>query len=327
MKNNGIINMHKPLSVTSHAVVSAVRRTLSEKKVGHCGTLDPLATGVLPIMVGSAVKASEYLTDHDKTYVAKIQLGIETDTEDITGTVLKTFEGTLPDFAEVEKAAKAFEGAIFQTPPMYSALKVNGKKLVDLARQGIETERKPRQITVYSISAENRSDGIYLNVCCSKGTYIRTLIADIGKKLGCGAVMASLCRTAVGKYENGVLNSIFNLQNAITPQELEEIFKANGDLPLFDIGEIDGKRPFIRTEEVFENLPVVKLPPFFERLFSNGAEIYISKLKELHNAEIRVGDKFRIYGADGFFALASAELYGTELALKQIKLFNTPCNQ
>ncbi len=310
---NSIVNVFKGEGITSQGVVTAVKRSLGIKTAGHCGTLDPLATGVLPVMVGRAVKASEYLTDHDKSYTAKMKLGIITDTGDITGKVIKTHDGVLPQFSEVTQVLSAFRGEIIQVPPMYSALKVEGKKLVDLARQGIIVERKGRKITIYSLDAESQGDEIVLNVICSRGTYIRTLIEDIGSSLGCGAVMTSLCRNAVGTVdrldgENYVFNPMFSIENAVTVEELKE-----GILP---------QKAVTAVEKVFEKYPPFSFPEFFERLFSNGCEIYLKKLVGISAAEkAKIGDIFRIYGKNGFFALGEVREYESGLAIKQIKRF------
>ena len=177
---SGIIVIKKEKGITSQGVVSRVKRLFGEKKAGHTGTLDPLATGVLPVLLGRGVKASEYMLSSDKHYRAELLLGTVTDTEDITGTVLRTSED-IPDEARVLSVIESFIGESLQTPPMYSALKVGGEKLCDLARQGVMVEREARRITVHSLEAERISDRVYsLNVHCSKGTYIRTLCADIG---------------------------------------------------------------------------------------------------------------------------------------------------
>ncbi len=311
---NVIINVFKGEGVTSQAVVTAVKRALGVKTAGHCGTLDPLATGVLPVMTCRAVKASEYLTDHDKCYVAKMKLGIVTDTGDITGKVIKQFEGKLPDFSEVERALPRFIGEIIQVPPMYSALKVDGKKLYDLARAGVEVERKGRKITVYSLSAWMENNEIFLRVLCSRGTYIRTLVEDIGIALGCGAVMTALCRESVGEVErcgeNGewVYKPMFSSENAVTVEELKM-----GVLP---------EKSVTAVEKVFEKYPSLTFPPFYERLFSNGCEIYLKKLHDVEEAKnASLEDVFRIFGKDGFFALGKVCEYEAGYAIKQIKRF------
>ena len=186
---NGLIIIDKEEGLSSFAVVSRVRRLLGVDKAGHTGTLDPLATGVLPVLLGRGVKASEYMLTSDKHYIATLLLGITTDTEDITGEVL-TRTDLIPSEKEVEEAVGSMIGEGLQTPPMYSALKVGGRKLCDLAREGKTVEREARRITVYSIGLKKLSELEYeLDVTCSKGTYIRTLCADIGKKLATGGVM------------------------------------------------------------------------------------------------------------------------------------------
>lgn len=311
MMNNFIINVIKPEGITSQGVVTAVKRALGVKTAGHCGTLDPLATGVLPVMVGTAVKASEYLTDHDKLYVAKMRLGIITDTGDITGNVLYKYEGKLPEFEKVLSALPEFTGKIIQVPPMYSALKVGGRKLVDLARQGIEVERKGREITIYNLSAEKSEDEIQLSVLCSRGTYIRTLIEDIGRTLGCGAVMSALCRSAVGNVsctDDLAFNPMFRIDNGVMLDELKK-----GNIPESSI---------IQTEDVFYMYPKLSFPDFYERLFFNGCEIYIEKLEKNSPARLaKAGDVFRIYGKNGFSALGEVKEYENGLAIKQKKRF------
>ena len=216
---NGIIVIDKPSGITSHNCISKLRYLLKQRKIGHCGTLDPMASGVLPIMIGSAVKASEFLVDHDKRYFAGIKLGITTTTEDISGSVINEYKGNLPDYSEFARVAKEFEGEIMQTPPMYSALKVGGVKLLDLAREGVTIERKARKINIYSCNPIEQDGEFYLDVACSRGTYIRTLCADIGEKLGCGACMSSLVRTEVGvfKREDAI---VFDDLNDMSPEEI-----------------------------------------------------------------------------------------------------------
>lgn len=191
----GVLAVHKGEGMTSHDVVNRVRRLYNTKRVGHAGTLDPLATGVLVVLVGRAAKACEYISSDKKTYRATLRLGLTTDTEDITGEVL-TRSDNIPDSETVKAVCREFVGGLKQIPPMYSALKVNGQKLYDLARQGVTVEREARDITVFSLECEatDSSTDYILTVACSGGTYIRTLCADIGAKLGCGGVMATLER-------------------------------------------------------------------------------------------------------------------------------------
>ena len=197
---NGIVIVNKPQGWTSQDVTARLRRVFGTRRIGHGGTLDPMATGVLPVFVGRATRGVEFFEHAEKTYEATLRLGIHTDTEDITGTVLeeRPVEVRREQF---EKALESFRGEILQVPPMYSALKVNGQKLCDLARKGKEVERQPRPITIYKLECL-AFDGntARLLVHCSKGTYIRTLCKDIGEHLGCGGCMASLCRVTAGEY-------------------------------------------------------------------------------------------------------------------------------
>ncbi len=197
---NGIVIIDKPQDWTSQDVVSKLRGVLHTKRIGHGGTLDPMATGVLPVFVGRATRGVEFFEHAEKTYEAVLRLGITTDTEDITGTVL-TEKPVVVTQAELEMALQQFRGDILQIPPMYSAIKIGGQKLCDLARKGKEVERKPRPVTIHQLSLL-AFDGVEatLRVRCSKGTYIRTLCKDIGEALGCGGCMAHLRRTAAGAY-------------------------------------------------------------------------------------------------------------------------------
>ncbi len=276
---SGIIVIDKPIGITSHNCISKLRWLLKEKKIGHCGTLDPMASGVLPIMIGSAVKASEYLVDHDKRYFAGIELGITSTTEDILGEILTEHIGVLPDFNEFSKAAKSFEGEIMQTPPMYSALKVGGVKLVDLAREGVTIERKARKVNIYSCEPSQVDGEYFLDVRCSRGTYIRTLCADIGNKLGCGAVMSSLCRTEVG---------VFKREDAIPFDNLNDM----------SVSEILSH--LIPTEKMFMHLPEARLDDFFDRLYRQGQKIRTGKLKGIFGES---GDLYRVYDENGFYSL------------------------
>ena len=197
---NGIVIVDKPEGWTSQDVVSKLRGVLHTKRIGHGGTLDPMATGVLPVFVGRATRAVEFFEHAEKTYETVLRLGITTDTEDISGTVLSE-QDVFVTGSELEQVLEQFRGEILQVPPMYSALKVNGQKLVDLARKGKEVERKPRPVIIHELNVLSmEADGIHLRVRCSKGTYIRTLCKDIGQALGCGGCMASLRRVTAGEY-------------------------------------------------------------------------------------------------------------------------------
>lgn len=295
---SGVILVNKHKGVTSHDIVFKIRRLYGTKKVGHTGTLDPLATGVLPVLVGRSAKAAEYLLSENKKYIAEIKLGITTDTEDITGNILTKCD-TLPTKEDFFTCCKSFEGEIMQVPPMYSALKVNGKKLVDLARKGIEIERQARKITVFSITPTviDESKGLYrIEVACSKGTYIRTLCADIGASLGCGAAMTELQRTESGN---------FKIENAYTIDELEKMSES--------------ERLSILTppESLFLEAPSVCFSDFYTRLFKSGCEIYQKKI----DTHFPVGTFLRVYENNEFIALAEVKDFPDGSAIKSIKFF------
>lgn len=294
---DGILIVNKPAGMTSFDVVAKIRKLYGTRQVGHTGTLDPMAEGVLVLLIGRAVKASEYAVCHDKTYRAGLRLGITTDTEDVTGKIL-TRSDKLPSEAEVLASVKSFAGEITQVPPMYSALKVGGEKLCDLARQGKTVEREARPITIYEISCETAdevSGGYILSVKCSKGTYIRTLCADIGAKLGCGGAMSSLIRTETGGFTLSDSHTLAELE-ALAPEEREALL-----LP---------------TESIFSSLPAVRLPEFFARLALSGNEIYLSKIGQ----SFPLGARVRLY--DGtFFALGEVREFENGAAIKPIKQF------
>ena len=210
---HGIINIYKEKGFTSHDVVAKARGILREKKIGHTGTLDPEAVGVLPLCIGKATKIVPFLTDADKCYEAEVILGGYTTTEDATGELLETCEVNV-DKEEILEVVKSCIGKYIQTPPMYSAIKVNGVRLYELARKGIVVDRPSREVTIYDCQVIEWLDEkrFKIRVHCSKGTYIRTLCTDIGKKLGCGAYMGELKRTQVGKYQ---------IEDSITLSQLE----------------------------------------------------------------------------------------------------------
>lgn len=300
MNKNGLVIVSKHEGITSHTAVRIVRRLYGVDKAGHTGTLDPMATGVLPVLIGRGVKASEYLTESDKHYVAVMTLGLTTDTEDITGRVL-TRSDDIPSYDRVLRATKSFIGELEQIPPMYSAVRVGGKRLMQLAREGKTVEREPRRITVYRLEAVMLSEREYsLDVVCSKGTYIRTLCADIGAALGCGAVMSALCRAETCGYD---------LSHAHTLAELEAMTDGERDAAVIPLSEM-----FIRY-------PAVTLPPFFIHLTKNGLGVDTRKLGGLPVKGI--GERLRLLDEAGdFYALAELALAddGTTL-LKPIKHF------
>lgn len=305
---NGIINVYKEKGFTSHDVVAKLRGILKQKKIGHTGTLDPDAVGVLPVCLGKATRLCDMLTDETKTYVAGLLLGIETDTQDTSGTVLK--EGDTSGFTEeqVRDAIASFVGEQMQIPPMYSALKVNGKKLYELAREGKEVERKARPVTFYAINILGMDlPHVKIEVTCSKGTYIRTLCHDIGQKLGCGGCMESLVRTKVGRFE---------ISESLTLKEIEELRdKELHEKKRWDSGvcnqklqneELKRKTPesnqteyltrtddsdmfsFVHTvESMFSHLTAVKVPERMDKALYNGNAVRYHR-NLLDNEEVRM---------------------------------------
>lgn len=295
---DGVLIVNKHVGVTSHDIVGMVRRLYGTRAVGHAGTLDPMATGVLVVLLGRAAKATEYLSGGDKRYIATLRLGLTTDTQDTTGTVLTTSK-SIPTEAQVQDAVAKFRGEILQMPPMYSALKVGGQKLVDLARQGVTVERRARPVTVHALTATKTDTptDYTLDVTCSGGTYIRTLCEDIGQTLGCGGAMASLCRaTACG----------FSLEESVTIEKLESM-------------EREARLSLLRpTESLFLGLPSLTLPSFYDRLIGNGCAVALTKLK----ACFPLGTRVRLYHPDSrFFALGEVVSTDEGLALKSIKTF------
>ena len=292
---NGVVILYKEAGMTSHTAVRRLSRLFSVDKAGHTGTLDPMAEGVLPILIGRAVKASEFMLTEDKHYNATLTLGITTDTEDSSGNILTRAEN-IPTEAEVMAAIAGFVGKIKQTPPMYSALKVGGKKLCDLARLGKTVEREAREICIYSIEAKRIDDKNYsLAVHCSKGTYIRTLCADIGKALGVGGIMSSLTRTECSGFTLSEAHTISEIE-AMTEQERTELIYP--------------------TEYIFRQLPRIKLPSFFARLCKAGLEIYLKKI----GVDASIGQKFALYDEEGrFFAVGEVKEYPDGIAVKPIR--------
>ena len=218
---NGIILVDKPSDWTSHDVVGKLRGILHERRIGHSGTLDPMATGLLVVFVGRATRAVEFAEADSKEYIAGLRLGVSTDTQDITGNTLKS-SNSLPSRAELEQALGAFKGEISQIPPMYSAIKVGGKKLYELARRGESVERKPRKITIDMLDIIGENDGDYiLDIVCCKGPDIRTLCNDIGDALGCGGCMSSLRRVKAGAFSIEQAHTIDEIQAAANNGELE----------------------------------------------------------------------------------------------------------
>ena len=304
---NGVINIYKIKGFTSHDVVAKLRGIMKQKKIGHTGTLDPDATGVLPVCLGNATKLCDMLTEKEKEYIAKVQLGVTTDTQDMTGTVLFSKEVTVTE-EEVRAALSSFIGLYEQVPPMYSALKVNGKKLYELAREGKEVERKARPVTIHEIEVlEMNLPTLFIRVRCSKGTYIRTLCHDLGEKLGCGAAMAALERTKSGQ---------FSLETAITLEELEEKLKCSGENREEVLQEL-----VIPVDKMFAELQELRLLPEWERLVENGNSFEEKNLKREFHISNRVDkSQYRVYiGQDTFMGIY--EFRKGEKRFTPIKMF------
>ena len=308
---NGIVNIYKEKGYTSHDVVAVLRKVVGQKKIGHTGTLDPDATGVLPVCLGRATKVCELLTDHDKTYEALLLLGKTTDTQDISGEVLEERDpGDLTE-EEVRSCIESFIGEYDQIPPMYSALKVNGKKLCDLARNGVEVERKARKVQILDIAILSIDlPRVTMRVHCSKGTYIRTLCHDIGEKLGCGACMEYLVRTSV---------SDFQIEDAKTLQEIETIMKSG------KIEEI-----LYPIDTVFKNLPQIHSRKDSTALLYNGNKLPLPVIAEAETIEHTLASfykeddckKVRVYDNANHF-VGIYEYRTADRLFKPVKLFFT----
>lgn len=296
---DGILNIYKEQGFTSHDVVAKLRGILRQKKIGHTGTLDPDAVGVLPVCLGKATKVCDMLTDKNKTYEAVLKLGVVTDTQDLTGTVLEEHPVTSTR-DETEQAVLSFVGPYAQIPPMYSALKINGKKLYELAREGKEVERKPRQVEIFSIQIEEidmENAIVRMSVDCSKGTYIRTLCHDIGTKLGCGGAMASLTRTKV---------SSFVLQESITLSEVEK-FVEDGTI----------EEHVIKVDSLFASLEAVSVKAEFQKYVDNGNKLLASQLSS--EILLQKEKEYRVYDAKKrFIGIFEAE---NRKSLKPKKMF------
>lgn len=291
--------MYKPKGFTSFDVIAKMRGILHYKRLGHAGTLDPMAEGVLPVFAGNATKACDMLPDHDKVYRAGFRLGISTDTQDITGTVLNEDSRSI-SFDELKNSAKKFTGEIMQIPPMYSAVSVNGKRLYELAREGKTVEREARRITVYSLEVTEYDEALQsgvMEISCSKGTYIRTLINDIGDKLGCGGVMTSLIRTAACG---------FTLENCTTLEALQEEADNDGDFSDY----------LLPIESVFSYLPKIMLNEAQERMYKNGIRLDAKRVKGTDETHT----EYSIYGYSRNF-LGVGEIMKEENLLKVKKNF------
>lgn len=285
---NGVVVIDKPKGMTSHDVVGRLRRIYHTRRVGHTGTLDPMATGVLPVCIGCATKAAEMLTAKEKRYTAVLELGKRSDTLDIEGEILEVCPVEVSE-AEVREVIAGFIGRQQQLPPMYSAIKQNGKKLYELARQGIEVERQKRDITIYNIDVLSvKLPYVTIDVRCSKGTYIRSLCDDIGERLGCGAVMTELRRTLSG----------FSIEESHTIEELESMEQPENAV--------------LATDSLFADMPEIRLNAKQERSIRNGVRMTWRGGTE--------GENYRLYGAEGEF-LCVSQIRDSKLVL--IKSFWT----
>lgn len=288
---NGILLIDKPEGWTSSDVVAKLRGMLHEKRLGHSGTLDPMATGLLVLFAGRATRAVEFAESHEKRYFARLRLGVTTDTQDITGNILKRVQTDIgPE--QLEAALAGFRGQISQIPPMYSAIKVKGQKLYELARRGTEVERKPRDITISELRLTGRDgEDWLLDVTCSKGTYIRTLCNDIGEALGCGGCMSGLRRLRCGE---------FRLENAYTIEQVQQTS---------DRGEAESL--LLPVDSLFTTAPAYTVGERAERLIRCGGA---------PKAALKAGE-YRVYSGSGeFLALCRAE--GRDL--KTVKSFFEP---
>jgi tRNA pseudouridine55 synthase len=269
---SGVLPVDKGAGLTSFKVVAHLRRVLRAHKIGHGGTLDPAATGVLPILVGEATKLTPYLVDLDKEYLATVRLGVTTDTQDLSGTVLETRPVPALGAADIERALRAFVGTIRQVPPMYSAIHHEGRRLYELAREGVEVERSPREVTVHSIALESLVPPDFtIRVRCGKGFYVRTLAADLGAALGPGGVLASLVRTRVGPYR---------LDDAVSWEVVREARNGSALWPRL-----------LPPDSALSIMPDVRLSSPGARAFVNGQSV----------AHEGAAGPVRVYDPDGVF--------------------------
>lgn len=302
-KMNGIINVYKEAGFTSHDVVAKLRGIAKQKKIGHTGTLDPDAEGVLPVCLGNATKLCGLLSEKEKTYKAVLLLGQTTDTQDVSGKVLSVSEVKAEE-NEVQKTIESFLGDYDQIPPMYSALKVGGKKLYELAREGKEVERSARRVRILDITIEwIRLPEVCFTVTCSSGTYIRTLCQDIGEKLGCGGCMKSLLRTRVDR---------FKLEDSLKLSQLEALMRE---------GRLE--EALLSVDRVFENCPAVFMKPEADKLVYNGNPFADGQIKELPEVEEKeLEERVRVYDSQGrFIGLYRRELRDKEGCFRPVKMF------
>lgn len=299
---NGVLNIYKEAGFTSHDVVAKLRGILKQKKIGHTGTLDPDAEGVLPVCLGNATKLCGLLSDKEKTYEAVLLLGQTTDTQDVSGTVLGTAPVTAGE-EEIREAVLGFLGDYDQVPPMYSALKVGGKKLYELAREGKEVERKARRVRILALEIHGiRLPEVSFSVTCSSGTYIRTLCQDIGERLGCGGCMKSLLRTRVDRFQ---------VEDSLRLSEIEELAREGR------IGEA-----LIPVDEMFPAYLKLRMKEAADRLVYNGNPFSAGDAQELLQEETLCGTQVRVYDSSGnFVGIYRRQEDGQGLSYRPVKMF------
>ncbi len=277
---NGVLNIYKEKGYTSHDVVAKLRGIVEQKKIGHTGTLDPDAEGVLPVCLGKATKLCDMLTDQTKVYETVLLLGTVTDTQDLSGTILETKDTYGLSREEVSRCIRDFEGDYDQIPPMYSALKVNGRKLYELAREGRTIERTPRRVRIYAICIlEVDLPRVRMQVECSKGTYIRTLCHDIGEKLGCGGCMEQLVRTKTGLFER---------KDSLTLTQVEE-YRRSGRF----------REILIPVDALFADHKAVTVKKMFEQSAYNGNELGADQV--INDTALPEGEQVRVYDCEAHF--------------------------
>ena len=300
---DGIINVYKEKGFTSHDVVAKLRGIFHQKKIGHTGTLDPDAAGVLPVCLGKATKVCELLTDKDKTYYAVVRLGVSTDTQDMSGKVLEEKEVEITE-EQLRETAASFVGEIEQIPPMYSAIKVGGKRLYELAREGKEVERKPRKVVIHSISFEKidlKNHIFSMTVECQKGTYIRTLCHDIGEKLGCGAAMQELTRTKVSRFK---LEQASEIEDMVKAEDFTFVLPIDMlffHLPAKTIAGGEGRKRLDNGNFLKESDVIVK-----------------QEISGQDFPKVKTGQNYRIYDEQGHFRAIYTD---TGREYKPVKMF------
>lgn len=291
---NGIIIINKPKNCTSFDVIAKLRKKLGQKKIGHMGTLDPMATGVLPILLGETAKFQIFVRNNQKGYIAKMQFGITTDTLDITGKITSQKSFSIEE-KKLKNTLQNFMGEILQVPPMFSAIKQGGQKLYNLARKGIEVERRPRKVKINSIKIidlDKKAGTLTIKIICSKGTYIRSLCSDIGKNLGCGAVLTNLKRI----YSNG-----FDISQSAM---LDDVLNSTDE-------EI--KKYVLPTENLFKDKQKAAISPAQKKRFKNGGSLMLNRIKS--SSPFKNNEIYKIMCDDKFIGLGKADFKTNEMQI------------